>query len=198
MKHRRLIVVITVVLSIAALTGCRSGASQSSESLHLLDNRSAVVEPLRFDDDAKAVVFLFTREDCPISNRYAPEVRRLYEQFAPQGVRFWLVYPDPEITLEIIATHIEEFGYPFGALRDPKHELVKKTGATITPEAAVFIADGTMVYRGRIDDRFVDYGKARVAPSSRELHDALQAVVEGQPVPVATAPAVGCLIDDLR
>jgi len=29
----------------------------------------------------------------------------------------------------------------------------------VTPEAAVFMVDGHEVYRGRIDDRYVDFGK---------------------------------------
>ena len=41
------------------------------------------------------MVLLFIRTDCPISNRYAPDLERLYERFAPQGVEFRLVYPEP-------------------------------------------------------------------------------------------------------
>jgi hypothetical protein len=40
-------------------------------------------------------VLVFVRTDCPISNRYAPELRRLQDRFAPRGMAFWLVYPDP-------------------------------------------------------------------------------------------------------
>src|SRR5687768_11347659 len=47
-------------------------------------------------------VFVFARTDCPITNRYAPELRRLVDRFAAQGVRFWLVYPDPgETEIEV-------------------------------------------------------------------------------------------------
>src|SRR5207249_9516148 len=45
---------------------------------------------------AKVFVFIFVSTDCPISNRYAPEIRRVEGKFAPAGVRFWLVYPDPD------------------------------------------------------------------------------------------------------
>lgn len=60
-----------------------------------LDDR--VVDP--FDHPgAKALVLLFTSVDCPISNRYAPEIRRLADAFAPQGVVFRLVYANPTDT----------------------------------------------------------------------------------------------------
>ena len=62
----------------------------------VLDLEGRAVDPLDAPG-ATAVVLIFTRTDCPISNRYAPEVRRLYERFHDRGVRFWLVYPDPGI-----------------------------------------------------------------------------------------------------
>ena len=40
-------------------------------------------------------VLIFVSTDCPVSNRYAPEITRLLEEFSPRGVRFQLVYPNP-------------------------------------------------------------------------------------------------------
>jgi peroxiredoxin len=165
--------------------------------LTLLDLSGRHVNPLRATH-AKATVFVFTRSDCPISNRYAPEVRRLYKKFAPRGVTFWLVYPDPNEALGMIRQHLKEYQYPFGALRDPTHALVTLTGAKVTPEAAVFVHDGKMVYHGRIDDLYVDFGRTRRAPTARDLEQALEAVLEGKPVKEASTPAVGCFISDLK
>ena len=36
-------------------------------------------------------VLVFTTTDCPISNRYAPELRRIEDRFASDGVDFVLV-----------------------------------------------------------------------------------------------------------
>jgi hypothetical protein len=72
---------------------------------------------------------------------------------------------------------------------------------TITPEAAVYISGaGTprLVYRGRIDDRFVDFGLARPQPSKHDLQEVLDALVAGRAVTPHTTPAVGCVIADLR
>ena len=165
--------------------------------LSLLGLTGRKVNPLHATQ-AKATVFLFTRSDCPISNRYAPEVRRLYEKFAPRGITFWLVYPDPNETAGAIRKHLKEYEYPFGALRDPGHSLVKLTGAKVTPEAAIFLRAGKMVYHGRIDDLYVDFGKARHAPTTHDLEQALDADIEGKPVKEASAPAVGCFISDLK
>ena len=158
----------------------------------------ASVDALQAPAGTKAIVFLFTSTDCPISNRYAPEVRRIVERFAPQGVVFRLVYPSPSENAAAIREHMKVFSYEgaMGAFRDPTLALVKFSGATITPEAAVY-AGGRVVYRGRIDDRYVDLGLERPAPTKHDLADALAAVVAGKPVQQATTQAVGCFIADL-
>ncbi len=57
-------------------------------------------------------VLVFVSTDCPISNRYAPEITRLHAEFAAKGVRFRLVYPNPLDDEAAINTHIETYGYP--------------------------------------------------------------------------------------
>ena len=106
------------------------------------------VRPLVPADDGEATVLLFVMTDCPISNRYAPEIRRLHEQFAG-AARFWLVYVDAQRPVDELREHRASFGYPFRALRDVDGALVALAGATVTPEAAVFDAAQRLVYRGR-------------------------------------------------
>jgi hypothetical protein len=159
-----------------------------------LDNRA--VDPFQLAAGAKAVVFVFTATDCPISNRYAPEIQRLHRTYADEGVRFFLVYPNPADTPAMIREHAKAFGYPADALlRDPKQALAKAAKVTIAPEAALF-AQGKLAYHGRIDDRFVDFGVDRPEPTVRDLDDALRAVLAGKPVPHPVTQAVGCYIAD--
>src|SRR5437764_628860 len=77
------------------------------------------------DAHAKAVVLVFVRTDCPISNRYAPELQRLSREFASRGVTFWMVYPDPAETQKSAGKHAKEYGLPGSVLLDPGHALVK-------------------------------------------------------------------------
>src|SRR5262245_32515636 len=114
-------------------------------SLHASDDvrvqtiDGAPVDALQTPSGAKAIVFLFTSTDCPISNRYAPEVRRIVSAFAGRGVAFRLVYPNPAEEAAAIRDHMSAFGYASAieARRDPKLALVKFVKATVTPEAAV-------------------------------------------------------------
>jgi hypothetical protein len=146
-------------------------------------------------------VLVFTATECPISNRYAPELRRMRERFASRGVVFRPVYADAAEPPEAIRRHLRAFGYGEDALRDPAHELVRLTGATVTPEVAVFVAEPSgprLVYRGRIDDRAVDFGRTRPAPRVRDLEQVLEALVSGQTVPTRTTPATGCFIPEVK
>jgi choline dehydrogenase-like flavoprotein len=122
--------------------------------------------------DRKAVVIVFLGTQCPISNRYAPEIQRIVSEFAGQGVVFRLVYPNPADEAAAIHEHMTAFSYAgaMEALRDPAHALVKFTKATVTPEAVV-VAAGRVVYRGRIDDRYVELGVERPAPTQHDLAD---------------------------
>jgi hypothetical protein len=143
-------------------------------------------------------VLIFVSTDCPVSNRYAPEITRLYEEFSPKGVRFRLVYPNRLDTPEAIDAHIRTYAYPPIAERDSEHVLVNVAGATITPEAAVFDKGNRLLYLGRIDDRFVELGRERPAAVQRDLRNALTALLAGKPVSPARTQAVGCFIADMK
>ncbi len=171
------------------------GQEVPSPDVRLVDLDGRPVAPLA-EAAGKIVVFIFATYDCPISNRYAPEVRRLHERFA-EHAQFWLVYPDPTIAPAVLRQHGLEYDYPFGALRDLKHELVSLTGVKVTPEVAVFDRARRLVYRGRIDDRVVDFGKVRVVPTRRDLEDVLQRVVAGARIVPSTTDAIGCYIPPL-
>jgi hypothetical protein len=149
-------------------------------------------------DQEAVTVVVFTRSDCPVSNRYAPEIGRLYEEFHPRSVEFYLVYVDPRETPGAIRAHLDEYVYPCPALRDPVHSLVEFTGATVTPEAVVFDADRKIVYRGRIDNWYDELGKSRPAPTTHDLADAIEATLAGRPVAEPVTKAVGCYIADLK
>jgi Redoxin len=185
---RRVILALLALLSVVPL------AAAPAVRLPDLDNR--LVDPFLAAESSKAIVFLFASVDCPISNRYAPVVQRLYQTFSPQGVAFWLIYPNPAETPAAIRDHVKAFNYPVHALRDPKHELVKLTNVQVTPEVAVFDRAHALVYHGRIDDRYVSLGVERPSPTRQDLADALTATLSGARVKEAAAPAVGCFIAD--
>lgn len=142
-----------------------------------------------------ATVLVFTTADCPISNRYAPEIQRLAKRFG--NVRFVLVYPVAADTPAVIDAHRKKFEYTIDAVRDSNQELVKFTGVSVTPEVALVDRNQRVVYRGRIDDRYIEFGKDRPQATEHDLERALDAVVAHRPVAVRQTRAVGCYLADL-
>jgi hypothetical protein len=169
--------------------GCSS--HRRGEVSEVYDSENHSVDPFQ-EADARAIVLIFVRPDCPISNRYAPEIQRLFVKYADQRIAFYLVYPDSDVSPDDIAGHLADYHFTLKPLRDPHHVLVRKAGVTRTPEAAVFLPGGREIYRGRIDDRYVDFGKERASPAQHDLDDVLGAVVRGVAVTNAFTRAVGC------
>ena len=147
----------------------------------------------------KIAVLIFVRTDCPVSNRYAPAIQQLGSQYQDQAT-FFLVYPSKRETADLIRKHNQQFGFgpTFAALRDPQHILVKQSQAQITPEAAVFDAHQRLVYHGRIDNLYEDFGHSRRAATTHELADAIEAAITGKTLSTKATPAVGCYISDLE
>jgi hypothetical protein len=138
---------------------------------------------------------IFVALDCPISNRYAPEVGRLAADYAPKRVRVFLIYADRSVTSAGAREHLDTFhpGLRAAAIVDTEFRVTKAVGATVTPEAAVYTTAGR-AYRGRIDDLYVSLGETRHAPTRRDLRLSLDALLAGRKVPVAETRAVGCYI----
>ncbi len=144
---------------------------------------------------AKATVLVFVSSTCPIANGYAPEINRLTEAYQERGIEFCLVHTETDLTQEEADRHLKDFGYKCAVLFDPRRKLVKQTGATITPEAAVLSPQGKLLYRGRIDDRFPAIGIQRDKPTKTELRDALDAILAGKEIAVPRTKAAGCFIE---
>lgn len=184
---------IATCLALCFLTLC---ASPRARQRAAVDLSGSPVDPLR-DSPGKAVVLVFVRTDCPISNRYAPTIQHLSAEHRGQ-VAFWLVYPAKTESAEMIRKHERDFGYQLPAIRDLQHTLVKQSLVQITPEAAVFDASRRLVYHGRIDNLYEDFGRARTVATTHELGDAISAALNGKTLAAESVPAVGCYISDLE
>ncbi|MEP7015178.1 MAG: redoxin family protein [Verrucomicrobiota bacterium] len=182
------------VLCLGVLLGL-TAASVSGASTTVMAKDLAGVSHTFFSKtnaNAKALVFIFVLADCPICNFYASELRRLRQAF-PQ-IDFYLVYADPDIAVNEARQHSKDYNFGFPGLLDPAQQLVRKSGATRTPEAAVFSPEGKLLYRGRIDDRYVDYGKRLDHPRQRDLQNALESIVQNKPAIWPKMAPIGCFI----
>src|SRR5690606_21998784 len=115
-------------------------------------------------------------------------------------VRFYLVHVDPDLQWAEARLHAANYGYECPVLIDRDHALVRATGVTVTPEAAVLAHDPNapqrfrVVYTGRISNLYEDYGVKRAFATTHELRDAIAAAQSGRPVRNPRVPAIGCVI----
>lgn len=161
-----------------------------------IDLEGHVVNPFA-TDPGKSVVLIFLRRDCPVSGRYAPTIQQISRENSGIAT-FFLVYPDKSETVESIRKSASDYGYHLPVLRDPEHVLVKLSHVQITPEVAVFDRNRKLIYDGRINDWYIDLSKARPAPTTHELEDAIQAAQSGGTVARNEVRGVGCYISDVE
>lgn len=141
----------------------------------------------------RATVLFFLGTECPVSNFYAPELRKLAADCAAKGVACYGIYSEPELLPEEVRSHASEYKLTFPLRLDPSQELARACGIRKVLEVAVLRDNGELAYRGRVDDRFdAKTGKRRPEPRTRELVDALEAVLAGKPVAVPEAEGYGC------
>jgi Tfp pilus assembly protein PilF len=173
-----------------------AAAAEAQPRITDLDGRH--LDPFAPVVGRRATAFVFTTTDCPIANRYAPDIRRLYETFSRQGIGFWLVYVNPRETPDTIRRHRTTFDLALPTIRDSGHDLVRRLGVTVTPEVALVDAAGQTLYRGRIDDRHAELGVDRAMATRRDFEDALASTAAGRPVQTPATRAVGCIIADFK
>jgi AhpC/TSA family len=174
------------------LVGSASALAQAAA----LDLEGHATNPLTASS-SQVVVLVFLRRDCPVSARYAPAVRQISQRYADVA-QFWLVYPDKTETAQAIRKSVSEYGYQLPVLRDPDHVLVKASRVQITPEVAVFDRSRRLIYDGRIDDWYIDLARARPAPTTHELQEAIRAAAAGSSLARKEVRGVGCYISDLE
>jgi thiol-disulfide isomerase/thioredoxin len=193
--------ICAVILAAWAGAACFSPAivaqdrqSVTDVSLTIKDIRGRGQSPFKLDGQAAAVLF-FIQQDCPVSNRYAPEIARIVNEYQPKKIRFYLIYIDPTVETQQIEAHLREFNLPdIPVIHDARRSLVAATGVSVTPEVAVVGKRGEILYRGRINNLYEALGKPRRIVTERDLRNALDAILQNRQVPIARTQAIGCYI----
>ena len=145
-------------------------------------------------ENLRGLVLFFLAIDCPISNGYVPEIRRIYEKYSKLGVKFYAVQSDPAKDAAASAKFVADYKLPFPMLLDPTHSLASELEASITPEVALIAPTGEVQYLGRIDNLYVQIGQKRYAATEFDLRNALDAALAAKPIRVNRTKAVGCSI----
>ena len=110
----------------------------------------------------------------------------VYEQF------FQRFSPSVADTHGIVYTPREIVDYMCSSV---EQALKEEFGYTLaSPEVVILGPQGQQLYRGRVDNRFVDLGKTRYQPTESDLQEALDAIMQGKAVPHPVTQTIGCAI----
>lgn len=136
----------------------------------------------------KVVVLLHS--ECPICIKYTLTLQQLAQ--ANPNVSWLGVFTHWE-GLEQAQGFAQQYALPFPVAIDERRQVMRQLGANVTPEVFLLDAQGQVLYRGAIDNWFVELGKPRRVITERYLADALAAVMAGKTPQLARTPAIGCV-----
>ncbi len=140
----------------------------------------------------KGTLVVFTCNHCPFAKAWQSRIVELGNAYQTKGVGVIAINSnDPtnyqEDNFEVMQARAKENGFQFPYVVDGTSDVARAFGASHTPEAFLFDKSGQLVYHGAIDD-----DKDIASVTKHYLHDALDAVVNGTPVPVSETKSVGC------
>lgn len=144
----------------------------------------------------QATVIMFICNHCPYVKHINSELVRLANEYQMKGVSFIAIssndaekYPDD--APDKMQAHAIATGYPFPYLYDESQAVAKAYFAACTPDFSIFDKDLLCVYRGQLD-------RSRpgndIPPDGKDIRAALDALLNGRPVPEQQVPSIGCNI----
>ncbi|HET6253660.1 MAG TPA: redoxin domain-containing protein [Puia sp.] len=155
--------------------------------------------------DAKVLVVVFMCNHCPTSQAYEKRLIRLTADYAAKGVRVVAISPNAPQALRIdelgysdvgdsfddMKKRARDAGYNFPYLYDGETETASRQyGPISTPHVFIFDKDRKLRYNGRIDDT----ENPQKTPRSNDARNAIDALLDDQPVSLAVTKTFGCSI----
>ena len=142
---------------------------------------------------AKGTLVVFTCNACPWAKKWESRIVQLGNDAGKKGIGMIAINSnDPNVNAadgyDEMVVRAKERGMKFAYAYDATSGVAKAFGATRTPEAFLFDANGKLVYHGTIDDNADD----AAAVKDPYLANAVNAVAGGKAVPVAETKALGC------
>jgi len=151
------------------------------------------------------LVILFTCNHCPTAQAYEDKFISYVDHYRDKGVGFVgispnsppalslseLGYSDMGDDLEDMKIRARDKGYNFPYLYDgDTQEASLKYGPVATPHIFIFDKERKLTYSGRIDDTENPY----IDPKEKNMEDALEAMLAGQPVGIPSTKTFGCSV----
>lgn len=144
---------------------------------------------------AKGTLVVFSCNACPWAKAWESRIVALGNASLKRGIGVIVINSnDPAVNdqdgYDVMKTRAKQRKMQFPYVVDATSDVARAFGATKTPEAYLFGADGKLVYHGTIDDNAHEPDKVE----ARYLQDAVDAVAAGKAVSTQETKALGCSI----
>lgn len=136
----------------------------------------------------RPTVVVFLSSKCPCSLSHEKHLGELKEKFA--DVQFIGIHSNSNESVEDSAKHFKESPISFPVLQDQKSKWADEWKALKTPHAFLIDADGKIVYKGGVSSSPVFANATQFY-----LSDALTALKDHKPIPIAEGRTLGCFIE---
>ena len=180
------------------------GAAAPNFSLPGVDGK---VHSLGEYGGSRVLAVVFTGNSCPASQLYEARLGKLAADYRDRGVTLVAVNPNRPAALQLQDLSFSDVGeslddmkaraahrqidYPY--LSDGEAQAVTRAfGVVSTPHVFVFDRDRKLQYEGRIDDNLRED-----AVQSPDARNAIDAVLAGNPAPLARTRVSGCRVKGL-
>ncbi len=145
---------------------------------------------------AAGLLVMFLSAHCPYVLHVQDELARVGRDYAGRGVGIVAVSANdatayPADAPDRLAAQARSVGFQLPYLYDESQAVARAYDAACTPDLFLFGPDLTLVYRGQLDDSRPQNGRP---VTGRDLRAALDAVIDGRPVPPDQLPSLGCNI----
>ena len=140
-------------------------------------------------------VILFLAPLCPICQNMSYDLRQLEAEFADAPVEFLGVFPNASTRQDQIDVFRETYDLKMDLVMDDEDDQLD---ARWTPEAFVLDEHDSVLYRGRINDRYFAPGRRKNKTRHRDLRDAISDAIQGEEVRTPLTEAVGCPIEGIK
>jgi peroxiredoxin len=145
---------------------------------------------------AKGVLVAFICPHCPFVRHIRTAFAQVAKDAQQRGLAVVAVNSNdvtafPDDSPEGMREEVREGGYTFPYLFDESQDVAKAFRAACTPDFFLFDSRHRLVYRGQFDD---SRPKSDIPVTGRDLKAAIDAVIDGTPMPDAQRPSLGCNI----
>lgn len=162
----------------------------------LFDTVTELVFELESLKGKKGTIIMFICNHCPFVKHVNSQISQLAKDYKTKGINCIAISSNDIENYPQDAPHLmrqmalqEDFIFPY--LYDETQEVAKAYDAACTPDFYLFDGQLKLVYRGQLDDFRPENG---IPISGKDLRNALDNLLNGQPISELQKPSIGCNI----